>query len=115
MVQLLKYHKNRSVWMSIKSQILSMDKFLVDKEYIEEGYIENIEELLLTVETTTSVYDMCCYLYEDCDWVTFLVLMDGFTQCTSIKKEEIVTIGIYNGLDSNLEKKTDIINTNMYQ
>ena len=55
MVQLLKYHKNRSVWMSIKSQILSMDKFLVDKEYIEEEYIENIEDLLLTVETTTSV------------------------------------------------------------
>ena len=41
--------------MSIKSQILSMDKFLVDKEYIEEEYIENIEDLLLTVETTTSV------------------------------------------------------------
>ena len=101
--------------MSIKSRILSMDKFLVDEEYIEEEYIENIEELLLTVETTTSVYDMCCYLYEDCDWVTFLVLMDGFTQCTSVKKEEIVTIGIYNGLDSNLEKKTDIANINMYQ
>ena len=115
MVQLLKYYKNRSVWMSIKSRILSMDKFLVDKKYIEEEYIENIEELLLTVETTTSVYDMCCYLYEDCDWVTFLVLMDGFTQCTSIKKEEIVTIGIYNGLDSNPEKKTNIDNTNMYQ
>ena len=41
--------------------------------------------------------------------------MDGFTQCTSIKKEEIVTIGIYNGLDLDLEKKTDIINTNIYQ
>ena len=96
--------------MSIKSRILSMDKFLVDNEYIEEEYISNIEELLLTVETTTSVYDMCCYLYEDCNWVTFLVLMDGFTQCTSVKKEEIVTIGIYNGLDPNPEKKTDITN-----
>ena len=92
-----------------------MDKFLVDKEYIEEEYIENIEELLLTVETTTSAYDMCCYLYEDCNWVTFLILMDGFTQCTSIKKEEIVTIGIYNGLDPNPEKNTDINNTYIYQ
>lgn len=101
--------------MTIKSRILSMDKFLVDNEYIDEEYISNIEELLLTVETTTSVYDMCCYLYEDCDWVTFLVLMDGFTQCTTIKKEEIITIGIYNGLDPNTEKKTNTDVLNIYQ
>lgn len=90
--------------MNIKAHILSMDKFLVDKEYIEEEYISNIEELVLTIETTTSVYDMCCYLYEDCDWGTFLVLLNGYTQCVSIKKEEIVTIGIYNGIDSDVEK-----------
>ena len=101
--------------MNVKARILSMDKFLVDKEYIEEEYISNIEELLLTIETTTSVYDMCCYLYEDCDWVTFLVLMNGYTQCTSIKKEEIITIGIYNGLDPNTEKKANISEFNIYQ
>lgn len=100
--------------MNIKARILSMDKYLVDKKYIdEEKYIENIEELLLTVETTTSVYDMCCYLFEDCDWVTFLVLMNGFTQCTSIKKEEIITIGIYNGLDP--EKTPKMENSYLYQ
>ena len=96
--------------MNIKARILSMDKFLVDKKYIdEEKYVENIEELLLTIETTTSIYDMCCYLFEDCDWVTFLVLMNGYTQCTSIKKEEIITIGIYNGLDSNQKPQTDTL------
>lgn len=101
--------------MNIKARILSMDKFLVDKEYVEGEYISNIEELLLTVETTTSVYDMCCYLFEDCDWVTFLVLMDGYTQCTSIKKEEIITIGIYNGLDSEVEKNPKNNNLHIYQ
>lgn len=101
--------------MNIKARILSMDKFLVDKEYIEEEYISNIEELLLTVETTTSVYDMCCYLFEDCEWVTFLVLMNGYTQCTSIKKDEIVTIGIYNGLDPKIDKNTKIKDSYIYQ
>lgn len=102
--------------MNVKAHILSMDKFLVDNEYIDEKeYVINVEELLLTIETTTSVYDICCYLYEDCDWVTFLVLMNGFNQCTSVKKSEIVTIGIYNGLGSEPKEKKFLNNTHIYQ
>lgn len=101
--------------MNVKSHIISMDKFLVDKKYIDEEYVSNVEELLLTIETTTSVYDMCCYLFEDCDWVTFLVLMNGYTQCISVKKKEIVTIGIYNGLDPQAEKNPKKDNLNIYQ
>lgn len=97
--------------MNVKAQILSMDKFLVDHKYIEEEeYVSNIEELLLTIETTTAIYNMCCYLYEDCDWVTFLVLVNGYTQCTSIKKSEIITIGIYNGLDQKETPKPEKLN-----
>lgn len=101
--------------MNIKERILSMDKILVDKEYVDGNYISNVEELLLTVETTTSLYDMCCYLSEDCDYGIFLVLMNGITQCTSIKKEDIVTIGIYNGINPNERDVLEEESLHMYQ
>ena len=92
-----------------------MDKHLIDHNYVEGEYIDNIEELLLTVETKTVTYDMCCYLFEDCDWVTFLVLIGKISQCTTVKKSEIVSIGIYNGASPIVESKSGKELINIYQ
>ena len=101
--------------MNIQEQILDMDKYLIDKEYVEGDYIENIEELLLTIETKTLTYDMCCYMYEDDDWATFLVFLGNISQCMTVKKTEIISIGIYNGTDSIEAQKPQEGNNNIYQ
>lgn len=86
--------------MNIKERILKMDKYLVDNHYIDEDtYVNNIEDLLLTIETHDYVYELCCYVCEDSIWATFIVLSIGNGQCMTIRKDEIVSFGIYNGID----------------
>lgn len=85
--------------MNIKERILSMDKYLVDNGYVKEDYIDKIENLLLTIETTTNVYSPCCYVCEDSNWATFLMLTVGEGQCMTVRKSEIICFGIYNGAD----------------
>lgn len=101
--------------MNIKETILAMDKHLVDNNYLDGEYVQSIEDLLLTIETTTTSYEMCCYLWENYDWATFLVLMGKVSQCTTIRKSEIVSLGIYNGVDPFEENKTKKEQTHMYQ
>lgn len=85
--------------MNIKERILSMDKYLVDNDYIDGEYIDQVENLLLTIETKTNAYSPCCYVCEDSNWATFLMLAVGEGQCMSIRKSEITCFGIYNGVD----------------
>ena len=101
--------------MNVQEQILAMDKYLIDKDYVEGDYIENIEDLLLTIETKTLTYDMCCYMYEDDQWATFLVFLGNISQCMSVKKTEIVSMGIYNGTDSIEAQKPKKHLTHIYQ
>lgn len=101
--------------MNIKERILSMDKYLVDNDYVEDDYIEEIESLLLTIETKNDIYTPCCYVCEDSHWATFLMLSAGGGQCMSVRKSEIVCFGIYNGsdpFDKTIEYKTI---ANIYQ
>ena len=95
--------------MNIKERILKMDKYLVDHNYIDEDtYVEKIEDLLLTVETRDYVYELCSYICEDSIWATFIILSIGNGQCMTIRKDEIVSFGIYNGADPFAQKpKTD--------
>ena len=91
--------------MNIKERILKMDKYLVDNHYIDEDdYVEKVEDLLLTIETKDYIYDLCSYVCEDSIWATFIILSIGNGQCMTIKKDEIVSFGIYNGID-HYEKK----------
>ncbi len=95
--------------MNIKERILSMDKYLVDNGYVDGEYIDRVEDLLLTIETQTTRYDLCCYVCEDSNWATFLILTLGQGQCMSIRKSEISCFGIYNGadpFDKSIEYKT---------
>lgn len=101
--------------MNIKERILSMDKYLVDNDYVEGDYIDSVEDLLLTIEVKDNVYSPCCYVCEDSNWATFLILSMGSGQCMSVRKSEIICFGIYNGadpFDKTIEYKTV---ANIYQ
>jgi len=101
--------------MNIKKQILAMDQYLVDKDYVDGEHVEEIEELLLTIETKTLRYDMCCYMYEDDDWASFLVFLGNVSQSMTIRKDEIIAIGIYNGADLLEVQKGTETNVGLYQ
>jgi hypothetical protein len=73
--------------MNFKERLISMDKKLVDMKYIDDAYIDNIENLFLAIETDSTSYAPCCYLDEDENWVTILLLSSkNNTQCSSVKK-----------------------------
>lgn len=74
-----------------------MDKKLVDMKYIDDTYIDGVENLFLTVETDNVTYSPCCYLDEDENWVKLLVLSsNNISQCSAIKKDSIVSFGFIN-------------------
>lgn len=83
--------------MNFKNHLLNMDKKLVDMKYINDTYIDNVENLFLTVETDNVTYSPCCYLDEDENWVKLLVLSsNNISQCSAIKKDSIVSFGFIN-------------------
>lgn len=83
--------------MNLKDQVLNMDKKLVDMKYIDDTYIDGIENLFLTIETENVTYSPCCYLDEDDDWVKILVLSsENSSHCSAIRKDSIVSFGFIN-------------------
>ena len=83
--------------MNFKNHLLNMDKKLVDMKYINDTYIDSVENLFLTVETDNVTYSPCCYLDEDENWVKLLVLSsNNVSQCSAIKKDSIVSFGFIN-------------------
>ena len=83
--------------MNLKDRLISMDKKLVDMQYIDDTYIDDINNLFLVIETENINYSPCCYLDEDNDWVNVLVLSsENVSQCVSIRKDSIVTFGFIN-------------------
>ena len=83
--------------MNFKDQILNMDKKLVDMNYIDDTYIDSVDNLFLTVETENMTYSPCCYLDEDDDWVKLLVLSsENTSQCSAIRKDSIISFGFIN-------------------
>ena len=83
--------------MNLKDQLFKMDKKLVDMKYIDDTYIDSIENLFLVIETESVSYSPCCYLEEDDEWVKVLVLSSKQnSQCSAIKKDSIVSFGFIN-------------------
>jgi len=83
--------------MNFKNHLLSMDKKLVDMKYINDTYIDGVENLFLTVETENVTYSPCIYLDEDENWVKLLVLSSkNSTQCCAVKKSSIISFGFIN-------------------
>ena len=94
--------------MNFKDKILSMDKKLVDLEYIDDVYIDSIYNLFLTFETENINYSPCCYLSEDDHWVEILVLSSNHSQCISLKKDSIISFGFYTTESESVPQKNDI-------
>lgn len=83
--------------MNLKDQILKMDKKLVDMKYIDDTYIESVDNLFLTIETENMTYSPCCYLDEDEEWVKLLVFSsENTSQCSAIRKDSIISFGFIN-------------------
>lgn len=83
--------------MNFKDQLLNMDKKLVDLKYIDDTYIDSVDNLFLTIETENVTYSPCCYLDEDEEWVKVLVLSsENSSHCSAIKKKFIVSFGFIN-------------------
>lgn len=103
--------------MNFKERLLSLDKKLVDMQYIDDTYVDSINDLFLTIETDTVTYSPCCYLDEDEYWVSILVLSaDNTSQCLTLRKDSIVGFGFINtGSETFMEETIDIKDDVMYQ
>lgn len=103
--------------MNLKDRLLNMDKKLVDMKYIDDTYIDGIENLFLTIETENMTYSPCCYLDEDDKWVNILVLSSqNSSKCSAIRKDSIISFGFINtGSESLLLEEDDFHPEIIYQ
>ena len=103
--------------MNLKDQLLNMDKKLVDMKYIDDTYIDGIENLFLTIETENMVYSPCCYIDEDEKWVNILVLSSqNSSKCSAVRKDSIISFGFINtGSESFLLEDNDCDPEVIYQ
>lgn len=78
--------------MNIQERILSLNQ-----EYTHE--IVDIKDLLLTIITESQIFEPCCYLSEDDEWLNVIMLFledTEVSQVLSIKKSEIAAFGVFN-------------------
>jgi hypothetical protein len=95
--------------MNFKDELLNMDKKLVDMQYIDDTYIDSVDNLFLTIETEGVTYSPCCYLDEDETWVKVLVLSsENSSHCSAIKKDSIVSFGFLNTGSETFEVENSI-------
>lgn len=86
--------------MNIKERILDMDKYLVDNDYVDDDYVETIHDLLICIHTDIDIFEPCLYVGETNQWLNIIDLSLGEGgQCMDIKKDSIVSFGLYNGPD----------------
>lgn len=103
--------------MNFKDQLLNMDKKLVDLKYIDDTYIDSVDNLFLTIETENMSYSPCCYLDEDEEWIKVLVLKsENSSYCSAIKKDAVTSFGFINtGSESFLAQESDNSTETYYQ
>ena len=86
--------------MNIKERILTMDKYLVDEGFVDDGYVDSFKDLLLTICTNQDIYEPCIYVSETDKWLSIIDLSLGEGgQFMDIKKNKIISFGLYNGFD----------------
>lgn len=86
--------------MNIKERILNMDKYLIDEGFIDDDYVDSSNDLLLTICTDQDIYQPCMYVSETDMWLSIIDLSLGEGgQFMDIKKDNIVSFGLYNGID----------------
>ena len=86
--------------MEIKKRILEMDKYLVDNNFVNDGYVESIKDLLICIHTDIDTFEPCIYIGETENWVNVIDLGLGEGgQYMDIRKDNIISFGLYNGPD----------------
>ena len=78
--------------MNFKERVMKLQNEYSDEE-------KEIEELLLTLITNYQLFEPCRYLSEDEEWVNVTMISienDNITQAMTIKKSQLVMIGIFN-------------------
>lgn len=86
--------------MNIKERILNMDKYLIDEGFVDDDYVESYKDLLLTICTEQDIYQPCMYVSETDMWLSIIDLSLGEGgQFMDIKKDNIISFGLYNGID----------------
>lgn len=77
-----------------------MDKYLVDKGFVDDGYVDSFNDLLLTICTDQDIYEPCMYVSETDQWLSIIDLSLGEGgQFMDVKKDSIISFGLYNGFD----------------
>lgn len=86
--------------MNIKERVLDMDKYLVENNFVNDNEVESISDLLISIHTDSDIFEPCMYIDETDMWVNVIDLSLGEGgQYMDIKKNNIVSFGLYNGPD----------------
>ncbi len=91
--------------MNVKQRILELNT-----QYT--GQSADIDDLLLTFLTQFQLFEPCRYLSEDDEWVNLVMISpddSNMSQALSIRKNQIVTFGIFNQdeIELNVVPQTD--------
>ena len=83
--------------MNVKDMILGLNREYCEKLNIE--WVDDMDELLLTVLTKYQLFEPCRYLSEDEEWLNVAMISVEATemsQAMTLKKSEITALGIFN-------------------
>ena len=97
--------------MNVKQKIL-------DLNMQHTGSETSIDDLLLTVVTNFQLFEPCRYLAEDEDWINIAMISvedESLSQAMSIKKSEIVMLGIFNPAEIEMAKQIKTEPEDFYQ
>ncbi len=91
--------------MNVKQRILELNSQ-------HTGQSVDIDDLLLTFLTQFQLFEPCRYLSEDDEWVNVVMISpddSNVSQALSIRKHQIVTFGIFNPeeIELNLAPQSD--------
>lgn len=97
--------------MNVKQKILDLNMQHTDNETA-------IEDLLITIVTNFQLFEPCKYLAEDEDWINIAMISvedESLSQAMSIKKSEIVMLGIFNPAEIEMAKQIKTEPEDFYQ
>ena len=95
--------------MNIKESVLEMDRIYAEKQGTEP--VDDIQDLVIIFLTEFQLFDMCKYVSEDDEWVTFIMLPPEkllSSEIMTLKKSIIDSFGIsYNGIQKEIRPKIE--------
>jgi hypothetical protein len=102
--------------MNVKEMILRLNREYSMKLNME--WVDDIDELLLTVLTKYQLFEPCRYLSEDDEWVNVaMISFEGadMSQAMTLKKSEITSLGIFNQEEIEIDFEPQKGSEDLYQ